>query len=195
MLTDEEVKALGELLDEPYKEYWAELGRFIHAFSIVEAALQLVVYHVAGVSAEIGRAIFFGLRVENAKDAISRILQTKGDVEMVAKLAPLFQQIGEIAAMRNRLVHWGARDTSDGLMVMNHHLAITPEKRQEFFVSAETLRAMQADTYNIYWQLFGITFDLKADPSKEPPEPWRYKPQARFPARSTPPPPASAQER
>src|SRR5687767_63683 len=93
-----------------YRPYWAALGEFVHAFSQVERELQELVFHLSGVSAQDGKALFHGMRVDAAKDAINRLLDARGDTEIKARLEEPFAHLGHIAGMRNNLIHWGAAE-------------------------------------------------------------------------------------
>lgn len=144
-------KALVAVLEEPYRDYWAALGRFIHEFSAVENTLRALVLYHAGVEDKIGRAVFHGLRVDNAKDTVNRILEAKGDHAAKARLEDPFAQLGVIASMRNNIVHWGAELADEaGLRVSNRRLAITPDRVRSYTVSAEHLGQMQQDLLRIH---------------------------------------------
>ncbi|HEX3883944.1 MAG TPA: hypothetical protein VHW66_14895 [Stellaceae bacterium] len=164
-LTDEEVKRLSALLDEPYREYWSNLGRLIHMFSGVEATLQLVAHRIIGLDDDIGRAALHGLRIDNTKEIIRRALLVKDDKETLSRLEGALAQLSVLSNARNDLVHWGARSTSAGLMVANTRVAVTPAKRKSYIVSATVLDHMIDDLSRIH---FILTRWAVADLSSKP---------------------------
>jgi hypothetical protein len=196
-ITAKEFDALIAEMNEPYVDYWAALGKFVHLFSGVEALLQALVFKLAGVSDEIGKAMFPGLRVDVAKDVINRLLDAKGDVAAKERLREPFAQLGQINAVRNNLIHWGAQDTGNGLQVSNERIAHTKEKLRRYTVSAEMLADMREDLATIEWSILRETipaeyirgFDAKAVASFAQ-RPWRYTP----PPQSPPPKPPRSHE-
>jgi hypothetical protein len=185
-LTDEEFKELSDLLDEPYRQYWARLGKFIHDFSTIEGLLQSLVHHYAGISDEVGKALFPGLRVDTAKDSIKRLLEMKGDSETLARLAPTFAQISVISGVRNDIVHYGARNTSAGLTVSNERAAHVPSKVRSQVVSARVLEDLDADLGVVMALLVRERFQefsafATAISEQVEPVAWRYKPPAQGP--------------
>lgn len=170
---------------ERHGPYWAALGEFIHSFSQVERELQELVFHIARVTPKDGRALFHGLRIDAAKDAVNRLLDARGDDETKARLEDPFAQIGHIASMRNNILHWGASEEGDGnwFLVTNDFLAHTPAKLREFRVSVVNLMEMNMDLTKI-----GMHLSAEVHRGTFRPEffekimrpvldaPWRYKP-------------------
>lgn len=191
-MADDNTSELAALLNEPYREYWAGLGQFIHEFSAVEAVLGQLAAHVAELKEPISRAVLHGVRVDNGKDLINRVLEAKCDLARKERLADAFAQLGEIGAMRNHMVHWGAREIDGELRVSNRNLAHTPERVRTYTVSAKILADMRADLLRIYLLL---TIEMYAEVTPPIMAPayvrrvrggsWRYKPQPQSPQRKT----------
>ncbi len=176
-------------LEAPYKDYWAELGRFIHHFSGAEFALvQLLGSHMR-LSKEEAGAIFSGLRTSDAKDHTNRLLDAQGKSDLKAMLERHFAQIGVISGIRNNIVHWGAHHdggpdliTAD-LLVSNAYLHPRPSQLKEYRISATDLRNMTDDL-----AIITIAFGLLSEPIKMDAEwkefigrPWLYKPPQQSP--------------
>jgi hypothetical protein len=189
---------------ERHRPYWAALGEFIHAFSQVERELQELVFHLSGVSPTDGRALFYGLRIDAAKDAINRLLDARDDQATKARLEGPFAQLGHIANMRNNIIHWGASDlgNSDWFLVSNDFLAHTPAKLREFRVSVANLKEMNADltkigmhlSYEIHHRhVRSEMLERVAKPVLD--APWSYKPPQPSPPQSKPGTRASRRER
>lgn len=138
-------------MDEPFLQYWSELGRFIHEFSRTEKALQWLLRHYARTTLPVSKALFHGMRVDACKDAINRILDATENQAAKTRLEAPFAQLGAISGMRNNIVHWGASpaDGSREFVVTNAFLAHTKARVQEFRVSPRTLRAMSVDLFAI----------------------------------------------
>ena len=176
---------LADAADAPYLEYWAALGRFVHEFSRVERLLQMLLKQIAGVSDEVGRAIFSDTRAHAGKDAVRRILEARGVHAALQRLRPALDHLGNINGIRNNVVHWGAvHDGSDDLLVSNAHLAPTENRAREFRISPRDLTAMSIDLYQIgIFFIVEMRTDAGAMTEKEMEvwapvlkEPWLYKP-------------------
>jgi hypothetical protein len=101
------------LLDEEKKlaDYWQSLGRFIDAFSRVEQCLLWTLEVYSGVSTQVSRALFSGVRTDAAMGYINRILEaTKATKTNRDHAQWLFTQLGHINKLRNDLVHYGVKD-------------------------------------------------------------------------------------
>jgi hypothetical protein len=187
----QENSALREILEDRYGEYWAWLGKFTHEFSRVERLLQTLLRVKSGVSESVGRAIFSDLRMQASKDAVNRICDALGDAETKERLKPAFDQLGEINAVRNNLVHWGAvHDGSDALLVTNVRLIASADRLQEFRISPRDLRAMSLDLFliGIYVVDAGRAFQFWDEPDFATMREgaWLYKPPQRSPSQKAP---------
>jgi hypothetical protein len=191
-----------------YDDYWHALGEFIQAFAEVEAEMQLLIWHETGVTGDMARAIFSGFRIDQAKDLINRVRETKGSGED-QRLKRAFAQLTLITKARNDIVHFGAKFVGDGFTVSNELAAHVPNRLRQFEVSPTTLRAMRDDIATIRYAITvaGLEISLLgASPQEvEAQEPivqmfknfaddaWRYKPplppQPKTPRQPHPPAP------
>jgi hypothetical protein len=154
------------------------------------------VHHFAGVTDDVGKAVAYGLRVDNAREMINRILDATGRPEVKQRLAGPFAQLGTISTMRNHIVHWGARETNRGLLISNERIAFTPEKMAFHPVSADDLKLMRGDLQRIFSLLL---IERYADEPKSPfsadavrevkARTWLYKRPQPIPRRSKTPKP------
>ena len=182
--------ALKALTEDPYVEYWGELGRFIHYFSRTEHTLKRLLQTLAGTSDEVSGAIFIGVRMGTAKDHINRILEAKGDAVAKNRLEGPFAQLGVIGGVRDNLVHWGAEhEGTDDLLVSNARQSPGPGRVREYRVSPRDLVAMTEDLVRINMFLVVTMRPLDDDEriwGQYLGQPWRYKsPQQAPPKKGT----------
>jgi hypothetical protein len=64
---------VGKITREETDAYHLALGRFVSAFSDIEASMQATLWHFAGVSTPTAQAVFSGTRIEGAMQFINRI--------------------------------------------------------------------------------------------------------------------------
>ena len=168
---------------EETREYFLQLGRFIHQFSGVEANLQETLAAFAGVTPETARALFSGIRTSDAIDRIRKIHKSN-ELPMHAALDASVKQLGIIAITRNMIVHHGT-EFDDGIPshVTNFRTAITISSVQYVPVSTEIIFQMSLDLQSISWHI-GIS-SLRARMSvqewqstfeNQPVPQWRYIP-------------------
>jgi len=153
------------------KAYYEALGRFISEFS--EAENHIVNMHrlIAGVSLEKARAIFSGLRAEEASKQIKRMLEIS-DPSSVTEFEWVFKQLTDINEIRNSLVHYGTRFSPEPKTT--NAARATNKNVKEFPVSLEILAELTADIKKIGAHCFAhvlrkeIEEELKIDRSNEP---------------------------
>ena len=154
----------------------------MHTFAQVEAQLQYALWAEAGVTPEVAKAVFSGVRIDQGKSYIVRLMDSLGR-KRDPLLAHGFAQLTEINNVRNDIVHYGARFEA-GLMVVSTEIAAhTPEKLRVTPVSKEILEAMTSDLLHIKWIIMLHMLQLERplpDQEKRVKEaferPWRYKP-------------------
>jgi|SRR5258708_40107634 len=61
---------VGKITREETDAYHLALGRFVSAFSDIEASMQATLWHFAGVSTPTAQAVFSGTRIEGAMQFI-----------------------------------------------------------------------------------------------------------------------------
>lgn len=133
---------------ETRAEYFAALGEFIHAFAYAEASLQYALWREAGVSSMVARAVFSGVRIDQGKDLINRLIDATGR-KRPPEIAAAFAQLTELTKARNDLVHYGAAFQAGGIEVSNEISAHTPDRLRVRPISKAILEAMTADTRRI----------------------------------------------
>jgi len=185
---DEDTSALVAALEEPYREYWAELGRFIHQFSETEREMQILLRHFSNMPDKIAAVLLAGEKVDQAISKVSRILDATENVHAKSRLEPVFQQLGVINGVRNNIVHWGATACDGALWVSNKHLKPLPTREVEYTVSVDALRRMTIDLFkidmHISWEIHlsepGGSVEIYQKVFQRVLEAaWRYKPPVR----------------
>ncbi|MEJ0095130.1 MAG: hypothetical protein WDN46_17450 [Methylocella sp.] len=139
-----------ETLQEPYHDFWFQLGKFIHTFALAEAELLLLLKYVSGLSGPKAGALFSGARQEGARDTINNILQaTKKNIKK-KRLERPFAQLATIGTVRNNLVHWGAtHDRGNGESFLVSNEARKPLKPRTYSVTVQDLNDMCDDIIRI----------------------------------------------
>jgi len=177
---------------EPTEGYWAALGEFIHHFSKVERMLHIVLRQQSGADARVCKAVFSGLRNDTCRDYINRVCDAMGRSELKARLKGVFDQLGQISAARNAIVHWGASTLEDdSIVAMNEFLAHTDEKFRQIPLSTVILRSMIDDLIKINIHLAAEVWKMQPADSRNPnlmetigptlSSAWRYKPPQQSP--------------
>jgi hypothetical protein len=189
--------------------YMAPLGWFVHAFASAESMLFRLLVEKSGLSASEGAAVFTGLRMKAAVDALNRLFEAKGmELEKDALSRP-FKQLGEINSVRDDILHYGTEETDDGeLFVTNREKRHLPERSTTRQVSISDLIRMTYDLREIEVHFVASMFRTakKRDHrmialyTQRLADPWSYRPRAPVPHRSSgrgkrrapsPPPPPS----
>jgi len=160
-------------------KYHKALGQFIEAYATCEMYLYFLLQKIAGVSPEIGAAIFSGVRTEQAISFIRRIWLVQEPAKDVRKeLDEAMKQLAAINDARNVMVHHASNVYFGyGRVVNNKTRANTKDNVKEYRVSPEILEGMLQDCFRI-----SVTF-LKhihpgsyAEDSEYLKHAWRYKP-------------------
>lgn len=148
---------LANILEEPYRDYWQALGRFIDQFASVEKHMQIMLRHYAAASEAVGRVVFSGHRINDGIDTVNRLLDARALPRVKARLRPVFGQLAQINTTRNNIVHWGVTHdwaaglavTSPGVLVTNRHLVQPGRTEQRYLVSLDDFGDMTADLIKI----------------------------------------------
>lgn len=163
-------------------DYFAGLGELIHTFAQVEAQLQYALWEEAGVSSEVAKAIFSGVRLDQGKDYINRLTDALGRPRDPL-LARGFAQLTALNKARNDIVHYGARFEAGLMQVSTEIAAHTPDRIRITPISKEILEAMISDLLHIKWiiqiHMIGLqrqTRDHARWVSEATERPWRYTP-------------------
>lgn len=112
---------------------------------MIEADLQTLLWQEAGVSAAIGRAVFSGVRIDQAMQFCRRIWDATGRQRPTA-LERAFGQLALLNAARNDLIHFGAGfDENDHLVVTNERSAHTDQAKRFYRLEPSTMDAIFND--------------------------------------------------
>jgi hypothetical protein len=171
--------------------FYRALGEFITEFAWVESLVSDMLVREAGVSFKIGAAVFSGVRIDAAKDLISRLYETNG-AERSVELVRAFAQLGLITRARNDILHYGASPNAEGeALVSNSRSAHSARALREMRVSSDTLNQMTWDIIQISLILMNemkwgdetptVTWERDRDYEKLAGRPWRYKPPSPSP--------------
>lgn len=171
--------------DSALSRYRYALGEFIHDFSWLETRLFDLLCTVAGVTEEIGQALFSGTRADQLISFIKRCYVAQ-ELELEPYVARAFAQVSVINAARNKAVHFvtlGLEDSETEVFVTNRFRHLRRDWKDEAH-TAEMLRAMAKDT-----RIISAILTVADSEAKEPgstgkllsemrgkQRPWRYKP-------------------
>jgi hypothetical protein len=133
------------------KDYFEALGRFVHAFSIIELSVFTVLTRYSGLSPSTSNALLSGVRIDGTFSRLRRLHQVNviSDKDWV-DLEYVFNQLSVINGCRNELLHQGADllDGDEGI-VTNTEYALTPKRIKEFPISYKILHNMFMDLQKI----------------------------------------------
>jgi len=163
-------------------DYFAGLGEFIHVFSQVEAQLQYALWNEAGVSPEVAKAVFSGVRLDQGKNLIIR-LQDATRKERNTLLDSAFAQLKILTSARNDIVHYGARFEGGKIHISTAMAAHVPERLRVTPIGKDTFQAMISDLHHIKWVVILHMLSKGTPPPQYERDvlsaserPWQYRP-------------------
>ncbi|MBN9545003.1 MAG: hypothetical protein J0I19_05980 [Alphaproteobacteria bacterium] len=179
----EEIRAHLDKRNQRREDYYIALGDFINTFSDVESQLVLALADFAKVDKKTAKALFSGVRVDQASDFIRRLgavkkIKPKIFEELTKNLLP---QIKVITDLRNDVIHYGARLQSIRLTI-NNQRGIGRTQVRRYIVSAKMLESARMDLGMINLRLF-MACNNEGPEDLPPPiraaifGPWRYTPR------------------
>lgn len=144
---------------ELMKDYYTALGRFMHEFALFEVNLTAIVANIAREALSFGldyeKAVVFqtltgAMRISESKDTMKRLFRVLNAQDFeIKELDRIFDQIGLITKMRNRIMHYGVRpDTSnpEGWFDCDNATAVKEWKYQETVsFKVDTIENMTSD--------------------------------------------------
>ena len=111
------------------RDYYLALGRFVSQFAHTEGLMQLTLRHFAGLGDDIGSALLSGVRADQARDLINRVLDARRRPATKMELKRHFDHFGLITKIRNDILHYGVEfETTEILLISNDRDAHIPEK-------------------------------------------------------------------
>ena len=147
----------------PKDRYYYELGLFVQHFSKIETLLQYALWFYSDTSEQTARAVFSGVRVEQAVSFIKRLHRSK-DIEMHPLLSASLDQIGVINAARNLIVHYGARFEDDlPKYVTNARSVLKVTEALKYPISSHILSGLTRDLVHIQFSI-GLVLGHAAGP-------------------------------
>jgi hypothetical protein len=129
-----------------HPRYWQALGRFIDAFSKLEAQIFVLLMNKGHVPQNTARAVFSGTRAELALSYLKRI-QEGLERDVPAYVERAITQFNAINSARNDIVHYGASE--DGAFIVSNALKTIPSRAKEASYGPEIIDAMRADLETI----------------------------------------------
>lgn len=166
--------------------YMAGLGWFVHAFASTESTLFRLLVEKSGLTAAEGAAVFSGVRMKPAMDALNRLFEAKGMTLEQEALKRPFKQLSDISAVRDDILHYGTEEDEFGvLFVSNAVKKHLPERVTNRSVSFDDLNRMVHDLRDIELHFAASMFRTAVEPSRRRmaalytqrlAEPWLYKP-------------------
>lgn len=187
--------AIQKATERAMAPYHTALGSFIYQYSSLETVVNALLISAYGVSHEVGQALFSGIRINQAKSFIDRILDATKRAGFKDRLKPYFDQINLITSMRDEILHYGAQydHLLDEFILSNQRAAHVETRLRRFRVTATMLDDMAHDTTKA---LCGIIYEMSAHLAEPDAvaflqgyisQPWRYKPPPLIPlARESP---------
>jgi len=177
--------------------YMACLGWFVHAFASTESMLFRLLVEKTGLSGPEGAAVFSGVRMKPAMDALNRLFEARGMILEKEALARPFAQLGAISSIRDDILHYGTEEDDLGaLYVSNASKKHLPERATTRPVSTEDLIRMVHDLREIELHFVASMFRTSKKArrfaglyTRRLAEPWQYK------QRGQPPPQGGSRQR
>lgn len=171
--------------EEPTEEhyrYWKALGRFIHFYAITERETFTLFVDKAGLTREMAKALFSGLRVRDAMNLLRRVAETRGE-EVPDYVERAMTQLTHITSARDNIVHHGATLHDGAFVVTNKHKTI-PRAVYEAEFPPTVIDQMTADLETVGasfyvwlcgpsgrgWDSSGVDWQVRAH------APWQYTP-------------------
>ena len=163
------------------------LGVFVHAFARAEGVLHNLLRHHARLSPGAAAALFAGVRMKSAMDAMRRLFEVRGNTTEAEALDRPFKHLNDISSIRDDLLHFGAEEDVFGeLFVTNASRKHLPKKATTRRISAADLHAMTVDLDTIRFHFIASVirrsrwdsgkFMQAFDRARQ--RPWRYRPRS-----------------
>ncbi|HWF45209.1 MAG TPA: hypothetical protein VG537_11260 [Candidatus Kapabacteria bacterium] len=85
---------------------YADVGHFVSAFSMIEALTHMLLRSITGMSDNIARIVFDGMRINDVDTRIRRLLPLSNfPTDIQGRIIRLLDQLREITKMRKALIH------------------------------------------------------------------------------------------
>lgn len=133
--------------DDLLAPYWLALGKFVHRYAEIEAAMHQVLRIVSDVPDRTAQALFSGTRVSQATDIVKR-LYTARRAHLPLYLQKAFSQIGVVNKARDRLLHHGMQFEHGKIIVTDESKNI-PSRAFKHVISVADMEALEEDATTI----------------------------------------------
>jgi len=169
------------------QEYWAALGEFVSAFSLVEVNMQQALWEFAGLSRPLALALLAGsTRIDSAINLMSKVsVAQKWKSVRKKELQAVCTQLGIINKVRNDILHYGANFSKGAWVVSNRSLVATQKRARITKFTVPALKNMTKDlmaiNLRIVYLAWGSFMNAKTKRSftQARRDPWRYKPPSK----------------
>jgi hypothetical protein len=193
--------------------YYQALGRFVAEFSAVELLLQSVLWQLTRMNVTAAKAVFSGVRTEDACNKITRIgVAEAWNAEKTKRWGAISSHLGLIRELRNDILHLGASwQGGEDWLITNKGVIHTEAKLIHVPVTVAILKDATADLERMTLLLFNFAFEddlpeaVKGAIHQALKSAWRYTPSpqairpgrtpAGVPKQPRPPRPSSASRR
>lgn len=169
-----------------HRDYFAALGEFVHEFASIEQTLTLTLWIRSGVSVDVARALFSGVKSDEMRQLIKRLLEAKQVAPETTKdFVEVLDRIGVISTFRNSLLHHPTQFRPGQMVSSNFLKALGQARLKEFPVSVDILQDLIHDLRKAGAHLARRMLDDAPDEVRrrfsDPllDEAWRYRPPSR----------------
>lgn len=177
-----------QIVQEEHGKFQSAIGSLTLHWADLERVLRRTLRHYAGVSPEVGRALFSGTRAKGAIDFINSIAHnTNMPADRLNDLTDIFQTIGPINLMRDFIVHYvdGSMIESNSddprvRKVSNSDVSSRIGKGKTLWIGSALIQDMCADIAECCWRLqahwepTNTPFQRGVGPTGLP-QPWRFQ--------------------
>jgi hypothetical protein len=114
---------LDHLVPAHEAQYYQQFGHFIHRFAQTEKMTHALFHFVSGTGEAVARTISGGMALGHLISLTKRVIAARNlDGDMAAETDLLFQQLSDIAKLRDYLVHRGASFDEENLLVLTNQM-------------------------------------------------------------------------
>jgi hypothetical protein len=160
---------------ETHEQYYAELGKFVHYYSQMEAWIHEMFWHCTGLEPEVGRTISARMSVSELMSVARRATSKREELDDQFKrdLERVFKHVETISNLRHKLIHRGAQISEKEILSTNRRTAASEENIEILRLNLKDIARARSDCIWAAAILAGlIRGDLSDDSRKKE---WIYK--------------------
>lgn len=129
--------------------YFQNLGMFIHVFAATEIQMRLLLWHFADVSHYKARALFSGVKTDQAITHINKLTE-KHSQKIKDDLSCIFKQLKLVNGVRNHILHQEVKHIKKTRVILtNARTVFRKSEIKKIPVSPKILRSMTDDLLKI----------------------------------------------